>query len=258
MSSSPLSSRRAALKSIEISKAGMKFIHQLRDSTLYFEVVQSYLLLLELLSDDDAEIRQGASEIVSFILGTFVTLSPIAASHALAQFFQQNFDPGHLREHVVLSICELNIGTVLRATVRRSEVLFEKERENLWRDEIREFELRLRLLLTPFRDGKSRCPKSRVMWLNQQLTEWVERSLQSVKDFFAVHDDSVFGWNSDTDAFEALAMTFMAVAVWGRVHFNPHMIETLEELKISMKEKGQYPYWQEKFPWLGELTNSQF
>jgi hypothetical protein len=205
-------------------------------------VVPAASSLLLLLSDDDYNIRQVASEITSAVLGDFMVSTPMAASDMLAQAIGETFDPRCIEMNVIPLICETNVHEALETDTGSSITLFAKERENVWRDEIHQFELYIHILSSCWR--KQMCTESASE--ESILLEWVENGISEIKGVVEDKDDVPLGWSSDMEAFEAVTKVFMVVEALQRYGRGKRVLIYARELEGIMSKLNGYEMWKEK------------
>src|SRR5262249_2741231 len=138
---------------------------------------------------------------------------------------------------------------ILHDAVKSSKVLFEKERVNIWRDEIHQFGLNVRILRVCWRRRLSFDAGFNLQ--DHLLVEWVMQGISAVKSVVSTNDDIPLGWSCDTDAFEAVMQMFMLAETILRYGRLEKMITVLRELHFIMAQKGSHGIWIEK---IGEIV----
>jgi hypothetical protein len=162
------------------------------------QFLQIYLLLYDLLNDDDECVREIAGSSASTILSsgrnmssTLIKPSPLAASESLALFLGDSFrNERHFvlaawkriwfsststqrRGSVEQEITSCSIKGLLEGIQRDSNALFEEERQNLYIDDVREVEIWSKILKStePPEEG---CLNSLGDWVLTGLRDLVE------------------------------------------------------------------------------------
>jgi hypothetical protein len=205
-------------------------------------VVPAALSLLLLLSDDDYNIRHIASEITSAVLGDFMVSTPMAASDMLTRAIGETFDPRCIEMNVIPLICETNVHEALETAMGSSVTLFAKGRENVWRDEIHQFELYIHMLSSCW--SRWMCTES--VLEESTLLSWVENGFSEIKEVTEDRDDVLLGWSSDTEAFEAVMKVFMAVEALQRYGHGKRVKMHARALQGIMAKLHGYEMWKEK------------
>ena len=225
--SNPETTRLAALRSLRtLSPAMTSSSHQM---------IPAFVTLLHFLSDDDYEIRQLASEITGSLLGNLMVSAPVIASERLAQMIGETFDADSL-ERVLCPIMCFDVRTTLVESLNSEQVLFAKERENIWRDEICQWELYLRILSTCW----SRPAKAEAM----PFVEWAEKGVSAIREVVDKHEDTSLGWGNEVDLFEAVVKVLMLCKALLNFNCGKGVLDVrLEELKGALVEKGSHEYW---------------
>jgi hypothetical protein len=179
--------------------------------------LQIYLILYDLLNDDDDDVREIAASAASRFLPfeenvsrTLVDQSPRVASEKLALFLGDKFrHESHFtsaalkriwfspsttekRESAKQDIKDCSVKVSLESLKKSSNVLFEEERQNLYIDDIREVEIWSYVLksIEPPDEG----------YLNS-LGDWVLTALQDLSDYLNqnVDFDGPLGLTSQAD-----------------------------------------------------------
>ncbi|KAE8415009.1 putative death-receptor fusion protein-domain-containing protein [Aspergillus pseudocaelatus] len=182
---------------------------------VYLEI---YLILYDMLSDDDEELRDMAAGTTSWVLShssvapsKAVALSPLNAGQLLADFMVDNYPESQLLStkaiHYITgqepklsgSVEPTKLATVeaqLAELRKESTILFEEERQNLFVEEIREVDIWSRRLLG-----------LRVAAFNERVvketSKWVSDGLSYVVDIMANESgkDGLIGWASKPETF---------------------------------------------------------
>ncbi|KAJ6063335.1 uncharacterized protein N7446_007455 [Penicillium canescens] len=181
-------------------------------------LLNTYLVLYDMLNDDDEELRDMSASTASWVLShssvspdADVTLAPLNASALLADFIVENYSDSALLGQQVLhyltgqqprlsaSDHQNSIARVADLLVeyrQESTVLFVEEKQNLFIDDIREAEVWSRALL---RLEESAFPESSL----QQITSWALQGLTYIIGLLGEEDgqDGLMGWVSTPEAF---------------------------------------------------------
>jgi len=225
--SNPETTRLAALRSLRTFSPAMK--------SPSYQMIPAFVTLLHFLSDDDYETRQLASEITASVLGDYMVSAPVTASERLAQVIGETFDADSL-ERVLCPIMCFDVGTTLLESLNSEQVLFAKERENIWRDEICQWELYLRILSTCC----SRSAEAEAM----PFVEWAKEGLSAIRAVVDKHEDTPLGWSNEVDLFEAVVkILLLCEALLNLDHGKGVLDVRLGELKGVMVERGSHEYW---------------
>ena len=225
--SNPETTRLAALRSLHTFSSAMI------SSTS--QMIPAFLTLLHFLSDDDFEIRQRASEITASVLGYHMVSAPAVAIEQLAQLIGETFD-GDSLERALYPIMCFDVRAALLESLNSEQVLFAKERENIWRDEICQWELYLRILSSCW----SRLAKAEAM----PFVEWAEEGIFAIRAVVGKHEDTPLGWSNEVDLFEAVVKVLLLCKALLNSDRGKGVLDVrLEELKGVMVGKGSHVYW---------------
>jgi len=124
----------AALESIHGASAYLQQPKE-RDAAVYFA-------LYKILGDDDDDVRELAADIVSrTVFGTNCPIIPAAAGELLARWLIRNFRSTTFGWAVEKIVGHKSAEIMVKEAAEDSGVLFSKEKQNLWIDEVREVEL---------------------------------------------------------------------------------------------------------------------
>lgn len=179
-------------------------------------LLEIYLVLYDMLNDDDEELRDLAASTASWVLSCSsvsptkaVALSPLNASELLSKFIAENYASSRLlcqRTMAYIADQEPRLSSATPKFVsflgrlselrKESTILFEEEKQNLFIDEVREVDVwsaRLRQLNESSYDEGS---------LNA-LFNWVSNGLASLEEILAkeTEKDGLLGWASKTETF---------------------------------------------------------
>ncbi|KAF7617583.1 cell cycle-associated protein [Aspergillus flavus] len=182
---------------------------------VYLEI---YLILHDMLSDDDEDLRDMAAGTASWVLSyssvapsKAVALSPLNAGQLLADFMVDNYPESQLLStkaiHYITgqepklsgSVEPTNLATVeaqLAELRKESTTLFEEERQNLFIEEIREVDIWSRRLL----GLREAAFNERIV---KEASKWVSDGLSYVADIMANESgmDGLVGWASKPETF---------------------------------------------------------
>ncbi|GAB1208295.1 hypothetical protein APSETT445_007039 [Aspergillus pseudonomiae] len=218
---------------------------------VYLEI---YLILYDMLSDDDEELRDMAAGTASWVLSyssvapsKTVALSPLNAGQLLADFMVDNYPESQLLStkaiHYITGEEPKLSGSVERtklATVeaqlaelrKESTTLFEEERQNLFIEEIREVDIwscrLLRLREAAFSER-----------LVKESSKWVSDGLSYVADIMTTESekDGLVGWASKPETFTLGVRLISLAAVLVSEEFAASGY--LYEDRTALKEKLQ-------------------
>ncbi|BAE58712.1 unnamed protein product [Aspergillus oryzae RIB40] len=182
---------------------------------VYLEI---YLILHDMLSDDDEDLRDMAAGTASWVLSyssvapsKAVALSPLNAGQLLADFMVDNYPESQLLStkaiHYITgqepklsgSVEPTKLATVeaqLAELRKESTTLFEEERQNLFIEEIREVDIWSRRLL----GLREAAFNERIV---KETSKWVSDGLSYVADIMANESgmDGLVGWASKPETF---------------------------------------------------------
>ncbi|RAK96233.1 THADA/TRM732 family protein [Aspergillus ibericus CBS 121593] len=189
-------------------------------------LLEIYLVLYDMLNDDDEELRDLAASTASWVLSyssvspsKAVALSPLNASDLLSKFITTNYTTSRLLyQRMTAYIADqeprlstsipryIPISTRLSSLRKESTILFEEEKQNLFIDEVREVDVwaaRLRQL------GESAFDEVSL----DALFNWVSTGLSSFGEIFATESekDGLLGWTSKPETF-TLGVRLFAMA----------------------------------------------
>ncbi|KAJ6155183.1 hypothetical protein N7470_005749 [Penicillium chermesinum] len=186
-----------------------------RADPLFLEL---YLILYDMLNDDDEELRDLAASSASYVLsystvspGAAVALGPLNASALLARFIMTQYsDSMHFARRLIRYLTgqeprisgsdrqsQLTPVSELIAEYRQeSTVLFVEEKQNLFIDEVREVDVWSQALLQLQRVA---FPETLV----RQISGWVSEGLEYLFSLFSRDSgkDGLLGWVSKPEAF---------------------------------------------------------
>ncbi|KAL5335459.1 putative death-receptor fusion protein-domain-containing protein [Aspergillus crustosus] len=180
--------------------------------------LEIYLILYDLLNDDDEELRDIAASTASYILSyspvspkKAVTLSPLNASELFATFIAQSYASSQvlftrstryilgLEPRIGDSSSErklLSVSDTIAELRKESTILFEEEKQNLFIEVIREVDVWAAVLTHLSKDAYDGQ-------LLKEVYDWVSDGLSCFSDILASDDgeDGLVGWMSKPEAY---------------------------------------------------------
>jgi hypothetical protein len=199
------------------------------------EFIPAFLMLLHLISDDDYEIRKLASEITATVLGEYMVSTPYIAAEKLVQRIGERLDPVAL-EHALYPIMAFDLQKVFVDSFGSEQVLFAKERENVWRDETWLWELYISILSS----GWARTDKVAVT----PFVEWGERAISAIREMVEEHEDGPLGWSREVDLFEGVVKVLLLCQALLKYGYGKGVLDLgLSELRSVMTRKNSHVYW---------------
>lgn len=187
-----------------------------------------YLILYDLLNDDDDEVRDVAASTTSWVLsyssvspGAAVVLGPLNASLLLATFITEHYsDSAQFARRMIRYLTGqerrisgsddqthlVAVSDLITGYRQESTVLFMEEKQNLFIDDVREVDVWSQVLVHLKRNA---CPET----LIRQLSCWVSEGLQYLLSLFA-HDagqDGLLGWLSKSESY-ALGVRIISIS----------------------------------------------
>ncbi|KAJ5742420.1 uncharacterized protein N7511_011439 [Penicillium nucicola] len=191
-------------------------------------LLNTYLVLYDMLNDDDEELRDMSASTASWVLShsfvspdADVTLAPLNASALLAQFIVASYsDSTLLGQQVLLYLTGQQprlsasdnktrlapVANLLAEYRQESTVLFVEEKQNLFIDEIREAEV--------WSQGLTHLQQSAFQRTSlQQISIWASEGLTYMASLLKEKDgqDGLMGWVSTPEAF-TLGYRVIAIA----------------------------------------------
>lgn len=177
-----------------------------------------YLVLYDMLNDDDEELRDIAASTASWVLSyssvspnAAVALGPLNSSALLVSFIIEHYSgSAQLAKRVVryltgqeprISGSDNNtrlaaVSDLVAEYSQESTILFVEEKQNLFIDEVREVDIWIQALARLKRDA---YPKDLV----QQVSSWVSRGLEYLMEYLGQNTgrDGLLGWISKPESF---------------------------------------------------------
>lgn len=187
-----------------------------------------YLILYDMLNDDDEELRDLAASTASWVLSCSsvspaksISLSPLNASRLLSEFIATNYRDSQLLNTRVLRYVlgqEPRLGSAVSGTKlvpvadvaaelqKESTVLFEEEKQNLFIDEVREIDVWTGVLSSLTKDA---CAEGSI----RDLCGWVSEGLECLAKAAteASGHDGLIGWASKPEMY-ALGVRVISLA----------------------------------------------
>lgn len=187
-----------------------------------------YLILYDMLNDDDDELRDIAASTASWVLSyssvspnTAVALDPLNASELLANFILKSYPNSfRLAQRVIRYLTGqeprisgsdedtslMAVSQLLAEYNQESTVLFVEEKQNLFIDEVREVDIWTRALVHLKKDAHTGD-------LIQQTSSWVSAGLDYLANSLAQEAgrDGLLGWISKPECF-TLAVRLITIA----------------------------------------------
>lgn len=175
-----------------------------------------YLILYDMLNDDDEDLREISASVTSRLLsyssvspGRAVAVAPLTASKMLANFIASHYkSSSRLFQDAVRRVLGQRVSNRRSSSERRlvsvshmaseylkeSTVLFVEEKQNLYVDDIREVDIWTAVL---FELQAASGEESMI----QQFSGWVAEGLSYFTELTAFTKDGLLGWASRTDMF---------------------------------------------------------
>ncbi|KAF8455328.1 putative death-receptor fusion protein-domain-containing protein [Terfezia claveryi] len=151
-------SRECALKSLKGMAPVMDLSSSSSDIRPSSPLLGLHLSLYDFLNDDDHDVRENASAIVTqSVFRLACPMIPLAASELLARKLGEVFQTAILEPAVTKIIGQKGIHQLVDEARKDNDVLFTKEKQNLWVDDVREIglwkEIIEKVLITHQGDG---------------------------------------------------------------------------------------------------------
>lgn len=208
--------RHAAVASLHSFSRGLRASGN--SSRTEADLLDVYLILYDMLNDDDEELRDIAASTTSWVLSyssvspsTAVALGPLNGSALLASFIIEHYSgSAQLAKRVVRYLTGLEprisgsdynsslmaVSGLVKAYSQESTVLFVEEKQNLFIDEVREVDVWISALAHLKRDAYSQG-------LVQQVSSWVFDGLEHLIEYLGSNagKDGLLGWTSKPESF---------------------------------------------------------
>ncbi|BFZ60392.1 hypothetical protein YB2330_001428 [Saitoella coloradoensis] len=220
-------SRIAALESLRAFSPEMVLSAKNTQATEAF--LSIYIILLELLEDDDDEIRDGAAEIVSIVLGSSTVFTSHRSSVLLAERVADVHKSSSQLRDLILAHLSAYEGTVdvseqLEKAMSVDATLFIKEKQNLWKDELRTATCWTSML------ARMEVPKDNV-------SAWAASSLAALNSL--KKEDGCLGWTSEEDVWSIGARAIIAAKLCT-------LNNDLASIKKTAEELNWHNLWREQ------------
>lgn len=207
-----------------------------------------YLILYDMLNDDDEELREISASVASQLLsyssvspGRAVALAPLTASKLLAEFIAAHYKNSHrLFRDAVRRVVGQAIGTsqgrlvavsqLASEYLKESTVLFVEEKQNLYIDDIREIDIWTGVLFGLEADASDPA-------IVQDFSGWVMGGLSYLTQLACSSKDGLLGWASKTDMF--VLRTRVLSAARFLVSQSSAAVGHREEDRLTLKQKMQ-------------------
>ncbi|KAL1847167.1 hypothetical protein Plec18170_008731 [Paecilomyces lecythidis] len=183
-----------------------------------------YLILYDMLNDDDEELREISASVASHLLsyssispGKAVAVAALTASELLAEFIAIHYKSScHLFRDAVRRVVGQPIGPggsqrrlvpvsqVASEYLKESTVLFVEEKQNLYIDDIREIKVWTEVLFGLEAQASDHT-------ILQELSGWVTEGLSYFTNLALSSNDGLLGWASKTDMF-VLGMRVLSIS----------------------------------------------
>lgn len=225
--------------------------------------LEIYLILYDMLNDDDDELRSLSAPIASRVLShssifpkQTVTLGALPASESLVEFISGNYatQPGLFR-HVITRLMKETLSqkkhtdfrsfeTLFEDYSKESLALFEEEKQNLFIDDVREIDTWTKVF---GRLDKSAYDKTTI----SKLDVWVSNGLKYLNDNITSsavdgQEDDVLGWTSKPEVYTLGCLLFSVASLLIAISEKREAGGFKRTLK-TLYEKGQvislHPQW---------------
>lgn len=237
-------------------------VQPLRVGELFLEV---YLLLYDMVNDDEEELRDLAAVTASLLLlgptsrrPQSVALVPTAVSFSLAEFLAENYANssrllretirrllGHRRSESALTEGDTfaHISTLFRCR-KESSALFAEEKQNLFIDETREAQIWANVL------SRLVVADTDISLINQ-VYSWVLDGLSSLTQLTRMKGiDGIFGWMSNPEDFamgiriiQAAKVLLLKGDFWSQFFDSDTVRKELGGLLEAGRKERMHEYW---------------
>ena len=205
----PESTRLAALNSLYKFSPILRLAFQ--NPLTRFPVLPAILALFTVLSDDDYEIRNRASQLTATILGHDMISTPMGSEGKLSKAIVGVYDQDTIEQNIIPIICQTNIRQTLKSPLDCNDDLFAKERENVWRDEIYQLEHYLKIL-----DQCWSKEKTGKKMRHSKLVQFAKEGLYLIQELPEEYNENAVGWGWNYDVCEAIMKISLIVDLLGR------------------------------------------
>jgi hypothetical protein len=205
----PESTRLAALHSLNNFAPVLQLAFQTPPNP--FPVLPAVCALFDLLSDDEYEIRNVASQITATVLGQDMISTPMGSEEKLANAIVSAFDYDTVEQIIIPIICRINLSEILNSPLDSMDNLFAKERENVWRDEIYQLEHYLTILFKCW--SKEKGAKN---MLDSRLFQFALDGLNLIEQIPEKNKENPSGLGWDNDVCETIMKIALIVDLLNR------------------------------------------
>jgi hypothetical protein len=225
--------------------------------------LEIYLVLYDMLNDDDDELRSLSAPIASWVLShssifpnQTVTLGALPASESLVQFIAGNYaTQSALFHHVITRLMKETFfnkkqtdfkpfAALFKDYSKESLALFEEEKQNLFIDDVREIDIWTKV----FRQLDKSAYDQTII---NKLGAWVSEGLKYLSDKVSSsegddYEDNVLGWTSKPDVYTLGCLLFSAASLLIAISEKAEAGSFKQMLK-TLYERGQvvslHPQW---------------
>lgn len=223
------------------------------DATL--ATLEIYLILYDMLNDDDDELRSLSAPIASWVLShsaifpnQTVTLGALPASESLVKFISGNYAPQPaLFQHVISRLMKETLSqkkqpdfksfeTLFEDYSKESLALFEEEKQNLFIDDVREIDTWTKVLRQLDKSAYDQNTISKLTaWVSNGLTYLNNKVTSSAVDG---QEDDVLGWTSKPEVY-TLGCLLFNVASFLIATLEKREADGFKHALTTLYEKGQ-------------------
>ncbi|RAO64566.1 uncharacterized protein BHQ10_000578 [Talaromyces amestolkiae] len=217
------SARSSAIMSLKTFSRILRKPNQAADTTP--DTLDIYLILYDMLNDDDDELRSLSAPIASWVLShsaifpnQAVTLGALPASESLVKFIIENYatQPA-LFQHVITRLMKETLSqkkqtdfksfeTLFEDYSKESLALFEEEKQNLFIDEVREIDIWTKVLRHLDKSAYDQNTINKLAaWVSNGLTYLNNKVTSSAVDG---QEDDVLGWTSKPEVYTLGCLLF--------------------------------------------------
>ena len=205
----PDSTRLAALNSLYKFSPILRLAFQ--NPLKRLSVLPAILVLFTVLSDDDYEIRNRASQLTATILSHDMILTPMGSEEKLSKAIVGVYDQDTIEQYIIPIICQTNIRQTLKSPLDCNDDLFAKERENVWRDEIYQLKHYLEIL-----DQCWSKDKTGKKMRDNKLAQFAKEGLYLIQELPENYNENVVRWGWNSDVCEAIIKSSLIVDLLDR------------------------------------------
>jgi hypothetical protein len=227
-------------------------------SSVFLEL---YVILYDMLNDDDDELRDFAAPIASWVLSNssvfpdrIVDLAGIPARESLVEFLSTNYSTHRSLFHHAVKRLMNNVivsgerapfvpfETLLGEHRKESTVLFEEERQNLFIDDVCEIDIWSAVLK---RMDRSVFDQDIV----SNLLIWVSKGLECLDTLFmsSGEQDGAIGWTAKPEVYSLGVLLFsvaeLLIATGEDKDSSVNLSSVLEDLHAKGQSLALHPHW---------------